>query len=223
MPRYERNFPAISPAEQEILREKRVLVAGCGGLGGYILEFLGRVGVGSLTAVDGDVFSDSNLNRQLLSTGETLGQPKPDCAAERMKTVNPDVVVTPVCAFITEENADRLVAGHDIVVDALDNGPARLILARAAGRLGIPLVSGAISGWRGRILILMPGDNAGFLWGGGAGAAAGNLCFTASCTASVQASETVKLLLERPGTLKNRMLEFDLLSGRWEDIPLDLA
>ena len=222
MPRYERNLPAISPAEQELLREKRVLVAGCGGLGGYVLEFLGRIGVGGLTAVDGDVFADSNLNRQLLSSAETLGRPKPLCAEERLRLVNPEVTVTPVCAFITEENAEQLLIGHDAVVDALDNGPARMVLARAAGSLGIPLVSGAISGWRGRVFLLMPGSSADFLWGGGAGIAAGNLPFTAACTASVQTAETVKLLLDRPGILRNSMLEFDLLSGQWEEIPLDL-
>jgi molybdopterin/thiamine biosynthesis adenylyltransferase len=95
MSRYERNFPAVSLEEQEMLGKKRVLVAGCGGLGGYVLEYLGRIGVGHLTAVDDDVFTDSNLNRQLLSTEETLGRPKPVCARERMAVVNPNVRVTP--------------------------------------------------------------------------------------------------------------------------------
>jgi molybdopterin/thiamine biosynthesis adenylyltransferase len=223
MSRYERNFPAISPEEQALLAEKRVLVAGCGGLGGYIVEFLGRIGVGHLTVVDGDVFSDSNLNRQLLSSEETLGRPKPLCARERMSFVNPNVEVLSVCALITDDNAGELLSGHDVAVDALDNGPSRIVLARAAHRLGIPLVSGAISGWRGRVFTVLPGDNAEFLWGGGAGVTSGNLCFTASCTASVQAAETVKLLLSRQALLHGRFLEFDLLSGSWEEIPLALG
>lgn len=223
MARYERNFPAISAAEQENLAEKRVLIAGCGGLGGYIIEFLGRIGVGNLTVVDGDVFSDSNLNRQLLSSDNTIGRPKPECAAERMRAVNPLVKVQPVCLFITEENAARLASGHDVIIDALDNGPSRVILANAARACGLPLVSGAISGWRGRVFVQMPGDCADQLWGGSTGPASGNLCFTASAVASVQAAEAVKLLLDRPGVLKNRLLEFDLLSGQWEDIPLDLG
>jgi molybdopterin/thiamine biosynthesis adenylyltransferase len=218
MARYERNYPAISPEEQRILAEKRVLVAGCGGLGGYILEFLGRIGVGHLTAADGDVFTDSNLNRQLLSSDLTLGKPKPVCARERMARVNPNVEVAPVCDFITEENAEHLLAGHDVVVDALDSGPARIVLARAALKRGIPLVSGAISGWRGRVFVLKPGDSAEALWAGGSGPAAGNLCFTAAAAASVQSSETVKLLLGRSGLLHGRFLEFDLLGGTWEEI-----
>lgn len=220
MGRYERNHPAISLEQQEILGSKRVLVAGCGGLGGYILEFLGRIGVGRLTAVDGDFFVDSNLNRQLLSSEETLGQPKPIAAAERMRLVNHNVTVTPVCEFIAEENACRIAEGHDVIVDALDNGAARTILAKAAAQLNIPLVSGAISGWRGRVFVLFPGDNAEYLWSGDAGRPSGNLCFTASATASVQASEAVKLLLEKTTLLHSRFLEFDLLTGVWEEIPL---
>jgi molybdopterin/thiamine biosynthesis adenylyltransferase len=224
MSRYERNHPAISPEEQDILSSKRVLVAGCGGLGGYILEFLGRIGVGLLTAVDGDVFSDSNLNRQLLSTSETLGSPKPVCAMERLRSVNSNVEVLPVCTFISEDNAEALLKGNDVAVDALDNGPSRIILAKAAQKLGIPLVSGAISGWRGRVFVLMPGDvPADFLWCGEKGIIQGNLCFTASSIASVQAAETVKLLLGRSGLLHGRFLEIDLLGGRWEEIPLELG
>ncbi len=220
--RYERNHPAISRREQEILASSRVLVAGCGGLGCYILEYLGRVGVGHLTAADGDVFTESNLNRQLYSSSETLGKPKPLAAAERMKLVNPLVAVQPVCEYITEASAERLISGHDVVVDALDSGSARLILAGAAGASGIPVVSGAISGWRGRVFVLMPGESAEALWDGGAGPSAGNLCFAASAAASVQAAETVKLLLNRGGVLSGRMLEFDLLSGLWEELPLIL-
>ena len=76
MGRYERNFPAITEAEQEKLKNSRVFVAGCGGLGGYILEFLVRIGIGHITACDGDVFAPSNLNRQLLSTVPLLGVSK---------------------------------------------------------------------------------------------------------------------------------------------------
>lgn len=223
MSRYERNHPAISPEEQSVLASKRVFIAGCGGLGGYVIEFLGRIGVGHLTAADGDVFADSNLNRQLLASDLTLGRLKPLCVQERMRGVNPHVEVTPVCTFLDEDNVEGLIKGHDAVVDALDSGPARITLARASQRLGIPLVSGAISGWRGRVFVLMPGDSAEFFWTGGSGLMAGNLCFTASSTASVQAAETVKLLLNRPGVLRNRLLEFDLLSGQWEEIPLELG
>ena len=83
--RHSRNIPSLSIEEMEKLAESRVLVVGCGGLGGNIIEHLTRAGVGSLTVVDGDVFEESNLNRQLLSTSENLGQKKAAAAAERVK------------------------------------------------------------------------------------------------------------------------------------------
>ena len=223
MDRYERNAPAISVAEQGLLASKSALVAGCGGLGGYIIEFLGRVGVGRITAVDGDVFSVSNLNRQLLSTEETLGKPKPECAKQRMGAVNPEICVTPVCEYITKENAAGLVAGHDIIVDALDNGKTRILLTAAAKKEGIPFVSGAIGGWHGRVIVLYPGDNIDFLWQGESPPSAGNLCFVAAHVASIQAAETVKALLNRPGVIRGKLLELNLLAAQWDEIPLDFT
>jgi len=222
MGRYERNAPAITVAEQELLKTKRALVAGCGGLGGYIIEYLGRVGVGFITAVDGDVFAVSNLNRQLLSTEETLGKPKPECAKARMSIVNPEISISPVCEYIDTGNVDALVAGHDIIIDALDNGKTRILLSAAAGKADIPLVSGAIGGWYGRVIVLYPGENVDFLWQGEPPAPVGNPCFTAAHVASVQAAEAIKVLLGRPGVIRGKLLELDLLNAKWEEVALDL-
>ena len=221
--RYERNSPAISPAEQELLREKRALIAGCGGLGGYLIEILGRVGVGHITAVDGDTFSASNLNRQLFATEATLGRRKPECAKERLSVVNPEIEITPVCEFINENNIGALIEGHDIIIDALDNGKSRLLLATAARGAGLPLVSGAIGGWYGRVVVLFPNENVDFLWQGEAPPPTGNPCFTAAHVASVQAAEAVKVLLRRPGVIRGKLLELDMLGARWEEIPLDFT
>ena len=223
MQRYERNAPAISADEQALLASKSALVVGCGGLGGYIIELLGRVGVGHITVVDGDVFTTSNLNRQLLSTEETLGRPKPYCAAQRMANVNPEITVTPVNEYITEENAAELVAGHDVIVDALDNGKTRILLTSAAKNAGVPFVCGAIGGWYGRVIVLYPGDNVDFLWQGDSTPQIGNLSFVAAHVASIQAAETVKVLLGKPGIIHGKLLELDLLNAHWDEIPLDFT
>ena len=125
--RYSRNLPALSRQEQELLHKKRVLVAGCGGLGGYITENLLRLGIGHITAVDGDSFDVSNLNRQLLATEATIGKSKAEAAKERAALVNPSVEFMAIGKYITPENAADTIAGHNIVIDALDSVSARLL------------------------------------------------------------------------------------------------
>ena len=100
--RYIRNIPAVSEEEQAALSGKRVLVVGCGGLGGCLIEHLARMGVGEITAVDGDAFEPSNLNRQLLSTQDLLGTGKALAAQARARAVNPEVTVRAVEAFLDE-------------------------------------------------------------------------------------------------------------------------
>ena len=94
--RYERNIPALTAAECLALRTKRVLVVGCGGLGGHIIDQLARIGVGTIRAVDGDVFEETNLNRQLLSSVPLLGVNKAKAAADHIGRVNPAVTVEAV-------------------------------------------------------------------------------------------------------------------------------
>mgnify|MGYP000293800969 CR=1 FL=1 len=137
-PRYARNVPALSEAECELLRRKRVLVVGCGGLGGHLIDMLARIGIGSLRVVDGDAFEPSNLNRQLLSEVSLLGVGKAQTAAERVRRVNPNVAVHAVGEFLTEENAAALLTDCDAVLDGLDNIQSRQILANACERAGIP-------------------------------------------------------------------------------------
>ena len=107
--RYERNVPALTEAECEALRRKRVLVVGCGGLGGHLIEMLARIGIGALRVVDGDVFEPSNLNRQLLSEVPTLGLSKAKAAAARINRVNPEVEVEAVAENMTEVNVHALL------------------------------------------------------------------------------------------------------------------
>ena len=156
--RYQRNLPALTETECCILREKQVLVVGCGGLGGHIIDGLARIGIGKLRVVDGDVFEPTNLNRQLLSSVPLLGVNKAKAAADHVARVNPDVAVEAAEAFMTEENVRSLVAGCDIVLDALDNIPGRRLLAEACSEAGIPYVYGAIQGWVAQAAISVPGD-----------------------------------------------------------------
>lgn len=155
--RYERNIPAISQSEQALLSSKKVLVLGCGGLGGYVIEYLARLGVGHITVVDGDVFEESNLNRQLNSSPDMLGHGKALAAAARVKKIAPDIIVHPVAEFFHEGNADELVRGHDLVIDALDNLASRLVMEDSCERQNVIFIHGAISGWNIQAAVGRPG------------------------------------------------------------------
>ena len=156
--RHIRNIPALSEADMEILQTSHVLVVGCGGLGGNVIEQLARLGLGHLTVVDGDVFEESNLNRQLLCTTANIGESKALAAAERVSLIDPDIEVRPVPEFITKENAAALMADADIVIDALDSISSRLVLEDAAAEAGLYLVHGGISGWDLQAMIVPPGS-----------------------------------------------------------------
>jgi molybdopterin/thiamine biosynthesis adenylyltransferase len=220
-PRYERNIPALTGAECLLLKSKRVLVVGCGGLGGHIIDMLTRIGIGSLRVVDGDVFDATNLNRQLLSQQPLLGTSKAKAAEAHAARVNPDVAVEAVDAFMTEENVQLLIAGCDIVMDALDNVSSRRILADACERAHIPYVYGAIQGWVAQAAVSMPGD--GLIRKLFPEEVVirdkSVLSFTPAMCASMQTALCVKLLTGRPvetGTI----YYFDLLNQEYETIPM---
>ena len=219
--RYERNMSALSAGENERLKEFKVCVIGCGGLGGYIIEFLGRLGVGRITAVDGDVFEESNLNRQLLSDENVLGTSKAEAAKSRMKKVNSGIKVKAINEYLTEKNSEKIIKGHDIVIDALDNIATRVIIEKEAQKLKIPLVHGAIAGWYGQVSVIMPGSPVyAKIYHEGAAEGVenelGNLPFTAAAVASVQAAEAIKVLLGRSDVISGKLLTIDLLSQEYE-------
>ena len=220
-PRYERNLPALTEAECALLRRKRVLVVGCGGLGGHIIDQLSRIGIGTIRAVDGDVLEASNLNRQLLSKVDLLGVSKAKAAADHIARVNPDVDVETVPAFLTEGNAAEILAGCDIVMDALDNIPSRRILAAACEKTSIPYVYGAISGWVAQAAVSMPGDRlidklySQEIELGDKSV----LSFTPALCASMQVALCVKLLTGR-AVETGKIYYFDILNQEFETIPM---
>ena len=219
--RYLRNLSALTEGECRLLRSKRILVVGCGGLGGYIIEMLTRIGVGAIRAVDGDRFEESNLNRQLLSSPELLGVSKAVAAVARISQVNPDVKAEAHYAFFDETNAEKLISGCDLVMDALDNIDSRRILAHYCEKLGVPMVYGAISGWVAQAAISLPGDDfIEKLYPDGVEIRDKSaLAFTPALCASMQCALATRLLCG--GEIKNSSLKyFDLLNMEFETIDL---
>ncbi len=223
--RYSRNEQMLSPEENKRLRSFRIAVAGCGGLGGHIIEMLARLGIGSLTLIDGDVFEVSNLNRQLLSTPENLGEAKAAAAKERVQLINPEVKVSAHQVMLRKENARELLANHHLVCDALDNIEGRKLLEKTSSDLGIPMVFGAIAGWYAQIGSIMPGEailDKIYPEGVNKGAEThlGNPSFTPALAASLQVAEIVKILLHKEGVLKNQLLVIDTLKHTYQVIDL---
>ena len=220
-PRYLRNVPALTREECALLRTKKIAVIGCGGLGGHLIDLLARLGIGSILAVDGDIFDASNLNRQLLSQVSLLGTEKARAAADRVRMVNPDVKVRSETVFLDESNALSLITGCDAVLDALDNIPSRKILSAACEKANIPYIYGAIQGWVAQAGISIPGDHLiDTLYPEEIEIRDKSvLSFTPALCASMQASLCVKLLAGRP-VETGTVFYFDLLNQEFETIPL---
>lgn len=214
--RYERMIGALSDAELKTLQSKTVLIAGCGGIGGYLLEHLARLGVRKIRIAEGDVFEPSNLNRQLLSAPELIGAKKVDAAAERARLINPGITLEAFPVFLTAENAAQLLDGCDVALDALDNAAARRILSEACNETGIPWIHGAIQGWIAQAAISVPGDLLmDKLYPTDGSEIKASLPFTPALCASIQASLCTQLLAGRKAKA-GRVWCFDLLNMELE-------
>jgi molybdopterin-synthase adenylyltransferase len=222
--RYRRNTATISIDQQRQLLKSTVAVIGCGGLGGYLIEELARVGVGTIRVVDPDVFEEHNLNRQILATFACLGRPKVEAAKMRVGSINPATKVIPLNVALTSANGRELLSGVDVAADGLDNVEARLTLSSICAEMEISLVHGSIAGWYGQVLTQPKGEyTLGRIFERARGAQGievqlGNPAFTPAVIASLQVAEVVKILLGEGTPLTGRMLFVDLLSMKIEEV-----
>lgn len=139
---YTRSIAILGENAIKKLKNKRVAVFGVGGVGGYAVEALVRMGVGAIDLIDNDTFNVTNINRQLYATHKTLGQYKVDVAAARILEINPDCVVKTHKMFYLPQNSDLFdLSVYDYAVDAIDTVAAKVELARKAEMCGTPLIS----------------------------------------------------------------------------------
>lgn len=141
--RFSRTARLLGDAAIEKLHNTHILLFGVGGVGGYVLEALVRAGVGEITVVDADTVSESNINRQILATTDTVGKLKTAVAAARARAINPDVRVHELPVFVEEGSAAALIkeAAPDYIVDAIDTVAAKVGIIRAAKEMNIPILS----------------------------------------------------------------------------------
>jgi len=216
---------------QRRLKEAKVCVVGAGGLGSSILTQLASMGVGSLRVVDRDVVEVSNLQRQHLYGVHQVGLPKVEAAMDRLHQINPFIEVEPVPLSVTSGNAERIIEGADIVVDALDSMATRYAVNRACHRTGAPFVHGAVIMQVGTASTIIPGETACLeCFQGGVDDADLPSCAilgvhpsVIGLITSVQVSETVNLLLGKSPVLANKLLFTDLKELSIEKVQLAKA
>jgi len=221
--RYLRSLGTVGWEGQIRLLCSTVAVVGLGGLGGNVVEGLARMGVGHLVVVDGDVFVDHNLNRQVLCAEDDLGLLKAEAARTHVAQINAAVEVVVHSEEATRENLSRLLEGAEVVVDALDRLPSRLMLQEVAQKMGIPMVHGAIAGYSGQVMTIFPGDGGlRALFGGGSvpqqglEVQLGCPAATPMMVAAWQVQEVLKILLGRGQLLRHKILFMDAEAGTVE-------
>ncbi len=229
--RYSRHLimPEVGLEGQLKLKRARVLCIGTGGLGAPLGLYLAAAGVGHLGLVDFDVVDSSNLQRQVTFTTEDVGKSKSEAARARLKALNPTIEITAYETRLTSENALELFKDYDIVVDGTDNFPTRFLVNDACLLLGKPNVYGSIFRFEGQATVFgypggpcyrclypeppPPGLVPSCAEGGVLGVLPGII-------GSIQAMETIKLILGTGEPLVGRLLLFDALAMRFRELKL---
>ncbi len=209
---------------QEKLKQAKVVIAGGGGLGSPSAIYLAAAGVGTIRIIDHDRVELSNLNRQILHWDKDIGRNKVDSAAEKLRQLNQGVKIEARDETINEDNVSKLVAGFDVIVDAMDNLPARYLLNKAAIENRIPFIHGAVYGLEGRVMTIIPGKTA---------------CLrcvyrglipqekfpvvgvTPAVIGCLQATEAIKYLVGIGTLLTNRLLVYEGLSMKFTELTVN--
>ena len=228
--RYSRHIliPEVGEEGQQKLLNARVLLIGAGGLGSPSSLYLAAAGVGTLGIVDADVVDDSNLQRQIVHSTNTLGEPKVLSAKRALEALNPDVNVITYEERLTSENVERILAdGWDVIVDGADNFPTRYLVNDASVWHDIPVVHGSIYRFEGQVTVFHPhvGPCYRCLYPAPpppelapSCAEGGVLGVLPGIVGSLQASEALKLIIGAGETLTGRLLLFDALHTTFDEV-----
>jgi sulfur-carrier protein adenylyltransferase/sulfurtransferase len=231
--RYSRHIliPEIGEEGQLKLLDARILLIGAGGLGSPASLYLAAAGVGTLGIIDADIVDETNLQRQIAHSLDTLGTPKVDSAKRAIERLNPDVNVVTYRERLTSENIDRILDdGWDIILDGADNFPTRYLVNDASVWHGIPVVHGSIYRFEGQVTVFKPQDGPCYRClfpeppppelapscseGGVLGVLPG-------IVGSLQTNEAIKLAAEIGDPLIGRLLLFDALATEFNEVKIE--
>src|SRR5437016_10527980 len=229
--RYSRHLlvPEVGEEGQFKLLDSRVLLIGAGGLGSPAAFYLAAAGVGTLGIIDADVVEESNLQRQILHNTQRVGQYKAESARETIEALNPDVKVITHIERLDESNVARIIADYDVIIDGTDNFPTRYLLNDAALLANKPVVHGSVFRFEGQVTIFKPYDGPCYrcLYPepppptlAPSCAEAGVLGVLPGIIGILQATETIKLLLDLGDPLVGRLMTYDALAGEFNELRL---
>jgi adenylyltransferase/sulfurtransferase len=222
--RYSRQIRLFGEEGQEKLKKTSAFIAGAGGLGSAVSIYMAAAGFGKIVIVDCDRVDMSNLNRQVLHWTGDVGMSKARSAEETLQGINPEIEIEALDITINEENMDGLLEGCDLIMDAMDNFQVRYLLNHTALKKRIPLFHGAICGFQGQATTVLPGKTACLrcifprappveIF-----PALGSTC---GVIGSVQVTEAVKYVIGRGELLMNRLLLWDGLNSRMEEVSVE--
>ena len=229
--RYSRHIilPDVDVAGQEKLLASHVMVMGLGGLGSPVALYLAASGIGTLTLVDVDQVDLSNLQRQIVHRTENLGEPKTESASRNISAINPDINIHPVNEKLPDKRLRGILEKVDVAVDCTDNFDVRFAINRACLATGTNLVSGAAARLEGQIMVVEPGraDSPCYECLYKEAPATRLDCADTGIAApvvgvigSLQALETIKLLVGFGEALTGYLLTFDALHQEWRKLKL---
>jgi len=222
--RYQRQISIFGEEGQRKLKEAKVFIAGAGGLGCSIAMYLTVAGIGKLRIVDNDTVALENLNRQVLHWDSDIGRKKSESAKEKLQRMNSDIEVEVISETINKGNIDGLVGDFDMIVDAMDNFAARYVLNKAALNKKIPFFHGAVHGFYGQATTIIPGRTACLrcIFPEAPPPAVPPVVGVApGLIGCIQATEVIKYTLGIGSLLENRLLMWDGLDGKIDELPLE--
>ena len=227
--RYSRHIllPEVGGKGQKKLAQAKIFVVGAGGLGSPVALYLAAAGVGTIGLIDSDIVDISNLQRQVLHYTPDIGRSKVQSAKDKIEALNPDVNVETYETRFGQENAIDLIKPYDIVIDGVDNFPAKFLINDACYFSRKPLIHGGILRFEGRVFSILPGQSACyrciFEQPPPAGLVpscqeAGIIGAVAGIIGTIQATEAIKIVLGIGQPLTNRILDFDAQKTTFREI-----
>jgi len=227
--RYSRHIllPEVGGKGQKKLAQAKIFVVGAGGLGSPVALYLAAAGVGTIGLIDSDIVDISNLQRQVLHYTPDIGRSKVQSAKDKIEALNPDVKVETYETRFGQENAINLIKPYDIVIDGVDNFPAKFLINDACYFTDKPLIHGGILRFEGRVFSIIPKQSACyrciFKQPPPSGLVpscqeAGIIGAVAGIIGTIQATEAIKIVLGIGQPLTDRILDFDAQKTTFREI-----